>query len=40
MLGFGIVSRIASGWLADRVGGATTLLLGSDRCRPWRCSST
>ncbi len=29
MLGFGIVSRIGSGWLADRVGGAKTLLLGS-----------
>ena len=29
MLGFGIVSRVASGWLADRVGGAMTLLIGS-----------
>jgi MFS family permease len=29
MLGFGIVSRIGTGWLADRVGGAMTLLLGS-----------
>ncbi len=29
MLGFGIVSRVASGWIADRVGGVTTLLLGS-----------
>jgi MFS family permease len=29
MLGFGIVSRIASGWIADRLGGLTTLLLGS-----------
>ncbi len=29
MLGFGIVSRIGSGWLADRVGGAMTLLIGS-----------
>ena len=29
MLGFGIVSRIGSGWLADRVGGAITLLIGS-----------
>ena len=29
MLGFGIVSRIGSGWIADRVGGVTTLLLGS-----------
>jgi len=29
MLGFGIVSRIGSGWLADKVGGAMTLLIGS-----------
>jgi MFS family permease len=29
MLGFGIVSRIASGFIADRVGGLRTLLLGS-----------
>jgi MFS family permease len=29
MLGFGIVSRIASGWVADRVGGIATMLLGS-----------
>src|SRR6202162_1512613 len=29
MLGFGIVSRIASGWIADRIGGVRTLLLGS-----------
>jgi len=29
MLGFGVVSRIASGWVADRIGGVTTLLLGS-----------
>ena len=29
MLGFGIVSRIGSGWLADRVGGVMTLLIGS-----------
>ena len=29
MLGFGIVSRIASGFLADRVGGIVTLLVGS-----------
>jgi MFS family permease len=29
MLGFGIVSRILSGWIADKVGGVTTLLLGS-----------
>jgi len=29
MLGCGIVSRIASGWIADRVGGLATLLLGS-----------
>jgi MFS family permease len=29
MLGFGIVSRLASGWLADRIGPLLTLLLGS-----------
>ncbi len=29
MLGFGIISRIGSGWLADRFGGTRTLLLGS-----------
>jgi MFS family permease len=29
MLGFGIVSRIASGWIADRIGAVATLLLGS-----------
>jgi nitrate/nitrite transporter NarK len=29
MLGFGIVSRIASGFIADRIGGLMTLLLGS-----------
>ncbi|MDE2364354.1 MAG: MFS transporter [Hyphomicrobiales bacterium] len=29
MLGFGIVSRIASGFLADRIGGVPTLLVGS-----------
>ena len=29
MLGFGIVSRVGSGWLADRVGGAMTLFIGS-----------
>jgi MFS family permease len=29
MLGFGIVSRLASGWIADRIGGVRTLLLGS-----------
>ncbi len=29
MLGFGIISRIASGWVADRVGGVATMLLGS-----------
>ncbi|HJQ57723.1 MAG TPA: MFS transporter [Vineibacter sp.] len=29
MLGFGIISRIASGWIADRVGGVVTLLIGS-----------
>jgi MFS family permease len=29
MLGFGVVSRIASGFIADRIGGVATLLLGS-----------
>ena len=29
MLGFGIVSRIASGFIADRIGGVATLLIGS-----------
>jgi MFS family permease len=29
MLGFGIISRIASGFIADRIGGVPTLLLGS-----------
>lgn len=29
MLGFGIVSRIASGFIADRIGGLPTILLGS-----------
>ena len=29
MLGFGIVSRLASGWISDRIGGLRTLLLGS-----------
>ena len=29
MLGFGIVSRIASGFIADRIGGLRTLLLGA-----------
>jgi MFS family permease len=29
MLGFGIVSRVASGWIADRWGGLRTLLLGA-----------
>jgi MFS family permease len=29
MLGFGIVSRVGSGWIADKVGGVTTLLMGS-----------
>ena len=29
MLGFGIVSRIGSGFIADRIGGIRTLLLGS-----------
>src|SRR4029453_15334952 len=29
MLGFGVVSRLASGWVCDRIGGRRTLLLGS-----------
>jgi MFS family permease len=29
MLGFGIVSRLASGYIADKIGGVGTLLLGS-----------
>jgi MFS family permease len=29
MLGLGIVSRLASGWICDRIGGRRTLLLGS-----------
>ena len=29
MYGFGIVSRLASGWISDRVGGLRTLALGS-----------
>jgi MFS family permease len=29
MLAFGVVSRVAAGWLADRIGGLSTLLLGS-----------
>jgi cyanate permease len=29
MLGFGIVSRLASGWILDRIGGFATLLIGS-----------
>jgi MFS family permease len=29
MLGFGIVSRVASGWICDHIGGRLTLLLSS-----------
>ena len=29
MLGFGIISRMASGWIADRIGALRTLLMGS-----------
>jgi MFS family permease len=29
MLGFGIVSRLFSGWICDHIGGLRTLLLGS-----------
>jgi nitrate/nitrite transporter NarK len=31
MLGLGVVSRMVSGWIADRIGGLRTLLLGSMR---------
>ena len=40
MLGFGIISRIASGFIADRIGGAGD---AADRLGPagaWRCCST
>jgi MFS family permease len=29
MLGFGVVSRLASGWISDHIGGVRTLLVGS-----------
>jgi MFS family permease len=29
MLGFGVVSRLFSGWISDRIGGLRTLILGS-----------
>ena len=29
MLGFGIISRVGSGWISDRIGGVKTLILGS-----------
>jgi MFS family permease len=29
MLGFGVVSRLASGWICDHIGGRRTLVLGS-----------
>ncbi|MDA0225680.1 MAG: MFS transporter [Proteobacteria bacterium] len=29
MLGFGVLSRLASGWISDRIGGLRTLLLGA-----------
>jgi len=29
MLGFGVASRLVSGWIADRIGGLRTLLLGA-----------
>ena len=38
MLGTGIVSRIGSGFISDRIGGLRTLLLGSVSCRRWRSS--
>ena len=40
MLGFGIVSRLVSGWICDHIGGLRTLLLGSGAAgRGARCSS-
>jgi MFS family permease len=29
MLGFGVVSRLVSGWISDRIGGVPTMLVGS-----------
>ena len=29
MLGFGVISRLGSGWISDRIGGLRTLMLGS-----------
>ena len=29
MLGFGVISRVGSGWVADRIGGIAALLIGS-----------
>ena len=29
MLGFGVISRVASGWVADHIGGIATLVIGS-----------
>jgi len=29
MLGFGVVSRLVSGWVSDRIGGVPTMLIGS-----------
>src|SRR6266853_6059069 len=29
MLGFGIISRLTSGWVSDRIGGVRTMLIGS-----------
>ena len=29
MLGFGVVSRLVSGWISDRIGGVNALLVGS-----------
>src|SRR5258706_13437393 len=34
MLGFGIVSRLASGWICDRIGGRGALLRGASRPAP------
>jgi len=38
MLASGIVSRIAAGFIADRIGGVATLLISSS-CKAWRSCS-
>src|SRR5258706_15101914 len=35
MMGAGVVSRLASGWICDRIGGRRTLLLGSSLQALW-----